>query len=138
MRKTAEDFIPLACGQFMTSECKTLEDVMDESKQVWEPFERCSRDEICENIEILADDFAIVYNSALPNGLLSAMNQLAAVFFDKNGMQPLSMDDFLHEYRQHADLSESEKAFAEAYIQLWDAVEALEQNHPATYLKKSS
>lgn len=67
--------------------------------------------------------------------LLSAMTLLAAEFFEANRRKPTDMTE-LCAPRFHGEenpLSDSEQHFAQAFCELWDAVEALVRNHPSTY-----
>lgn len=64
--------------------------------------------------------------------LNNAMCLASDAFFGCNRRKPQSMDEFLMDAQ---DLSDTERHWAEAYIELWRATEMLESDHPATYGK---
>lgn len=67
--------------------------------------------------------------------LLSAMALLAAEFFKANRRKPTDMTELCapHYLGEENPLSDSEQYFAQAFCELWEAIEALERNHPRTY-----
>lgn len=132
--KTREDYIPYAVGHVMRSDDMTkIDQVLDEANEVADPFKHMDREELAEFVENLAFSFSVCHANGVPKTLNDAMCALCDVFFDLNGQEPLSMD----EYAWREDITTEEREFAKAYSETWNAYVTLEHELPKVYDRSS-